>query len=168
MLPNLLTSKDFICSTPCVVIYLPNKTNEMHKYRILFQLLHLRVSVYMTILRVLIIVHQCCHVRRPMHVYLQQYHVKTEYVVMAKKLKFVKMFTCSACWCVHWVVIRWRVNLQRTVNSFKENWVLSKHFLLQNFISLVCWPSCQFSSAMFVWYLQLNKTFLPSRDFLAV
>ena len=26
----------------------------MHKYRILFQLLHLRVSVYMTILRVLI------------------------------------------------------------------------------------------------------------------
>ena len=32
---------------------LPNKTNETHKYRILSKLLHLHVSVYMTILRVL-------------------------------------------------------------------------------------------------------------------
>jgi hypothetical protein len=35
------------------VFFLANKTKEMHKYRILFQLLHLHVSVYMTIFRVL-------------------------------------------------------------------------------------------------------------------
>ena len=43
----------YIYSTPCIVTYLPNKTNKMHNCRILFQSLHLRVSVYMTNLRVL-------------------------------------------------------------------------------------------------------------------
>jgi hypothetical protein len=28
---------------------------------------------------------------------------------MAKKLKFVKIFTCPMCWCVHYVVVRWKV-----------------------------------------------------------
>lgn len=42
-----------MCSTPCIVIYSPNETNEMHKHCILFQVLLLHISVYTTILRVI-------------------------------------------------------------------------------------------------------------------
>ena len=45
---------NFICSIPCTVIYLLNKTNKMHIYCIFFPFMHLNVSVYMTILRVLV------------------------------------------------------------------------------------------------------------------
>jgi hypothetical protein len=69
----------------------------MHKYRILFQLLHLHVSIYMTLLRVLIgyISNSMCKV---IYIYIHthtQYDVKTEHPVMAKKLKFVKI--CLVC-----------------------------------------------------------------------
>ena len=40
-------------------------------------------------------VYHCCHVQSPIHVYLQEYDVKTQHHVMAKKLKFVTMFTQS-------------------------------------------------------------------------
>ena len=60
-------------------------------------------SVYMTILRVLI---ECisvvmCKVKK----YILKYDVKTEHRVMAKKLKFVKIFMCPVWCCVHCVVV---------------------------------------------------------------
>jgi hypothetical protein len=72
----------------------------MHKYHILFQLLHLNVSVYMTILRVLVeyISVVMCKVQ---YICIYKGMTKTEHrVVVKKKLKFVKILMCAVC-CVH-------------------------------------------------------------------
>ena len=83
----------------------------MHRYHILSQLLHLHISVYVTILRVhteyiSVVIYKVQYIY--IYIYLQ-YDVKTEHRVMDKKLKFVKMLLCPVCCCVHCVEIRCRL-----------------------------------------------------------
>jgi hypothetical protein len=123
-------------------IYKSDQTKEMHKYRILFQSLHLHVSVYMTILRVLIeyISVVMCKVQY-IYTYLQ-YDVKTEHRVVAKKLKSVKILMCRVCWCVHCVVIRWRhtghINILTNFNFLAITRFLFLHHIIVS-IGLCTW-----------------------------
>jgi hypothetical protein len=62
---------NFICSIPCTVIYLLNKTNKMHIYCIFFRIMHLHISVLSDHPQGAHRVHQCCLVRSPIYKYLQ-------------------------------------------------------------------------------------------------